>query len=90
MTIEDFLDTLTPDDVGNEEVDGKIVYFEGFTDLCWDEAKEKGKTVKSLEAEIIADWSGRNGGLTLLDLGWTNEPVPFEDTIFFAVYEKRT
>ncbi|MFA7523707.1 MAG: hypothetical protein WCY71_12350 [Halothiobacillaceae bacterium] len=88
MTIQDFIDGLTPDDVGVEEIDGQIVYFEGFTDMCWEDAQEQGKTPMSLEQEILADWSERNGGLTLIEHGWTYDPVPFEDTIFFAIYQK--
>lgn len=86
--VEDFVNDLLPDDVGHEEVGGYIVYFEGFTHVCWADAEEKGRTVDSLTVEILKDWSDRNGGLTLLEHGWTEEPVPFEDTVFFAIYQK--
>lgn len=89
MTLDDFLRTLTPDDVGVEEVEGELVYFEGFTHVCWEDAQVKGKTPMALEQEILEDWATRNGGLTLLAHGWTDHPVPFQDTVFFAIYQKK-
>lgn len=85
--IEKFINELTPDDVGNEVVDGLTVYFEGFVYDCWVDATDKGHTQESMEKELLEDWAGRlNHDKELISYGWTNGYEPFEDTIFYAIY----
>ena len=84
--IEAFLHTLSTDDVGVEEIGGFTVRFEGFTDQCWEDAEEKGKTIDGLEREMIADWQGRHPGLELVDSGWTYGDEYWTDTTFYAIF----
>lgn len=89
MNVEDFIFGLTPDDIGGEEVDGKFVKFEGFTGMCWEGAEEAGKSVQDLEDEILAEWDAAMKSTAWpnrIDAGWTEEPIPYEDTIIYAIY----
>ncbi len=77
-----FLDGLTTDDIGFDMVGKRVIRYEGFTDLCWEDAYERGKSVDDLEEEIISEWAQREGkqGLKLLESGWwTND-------MFYAIY----
>lgn len=87
----DFLFHLPPDEVGEERIGTDfLLKFEGFTEMCWDDAKEKGKTIQSLEAEIINDWANRLAaeGLKarMIEHGWTYEPEFYAETTFWAMY----
>lgn len=84
--IAHFLHQLATDEVGVEEIAGFTVRFEGFSDMCWEDAEEKGKTSKSLVEEMLKDWQGRHPDLTLVAHGWTNGDEMWSDTIFYAVY----
>ena len=83
---EEFVDGLTPDECGREQIGDFLLMYEGFSDICWDDAQAKGKTIESLEAEIVADWNGRLLSMILVKWGWREEPEFFEDTVFWAVY----
>ena len=78
--IYDFIETLTVEDIGKEPVDDGIVCFEGFTDECWDHARERGLTIEEIENEILSQWKNETG-LELLFSDWS-----LDGNIFFAVY----
>lgn len=84
VEIEKLLDSLTPDDIGWDTAEDKLIRFEGFTDYCWEAAIEDGKSVDDLEEEIISDWAQREetAGLVLLEIGW------WTPDIFYAIYHK--
>jgi hypothetical protein len=89
--IADFIGELLPDDTGFEDFPGgyRVVY-EGFTDLCWDDAQCQGKTIESLEQEIIEDWKGRHPDHEFISSEWRDGAEFFEDTVFLALFKERT
>lgn len=89
MSAENFIFGLTPDDIGTEVVGEQLVKFEGFTGMCWAGAEETGKSVQDLEDEILEQWdreASEAGYPNRIDAGWTNEPIPHDDTIIYAIY----
>jgi hypothetical protein len=58
--VEEFLDGLTPDDVGVDEVGDYIVHYEGFTDQCQD-SEEYQEDPKAVFDDVWGDFKRRMG-----------------------------
>jgi hypothetical protein len=58
--VEDFLEGLTPDDVGYDEVGDYIVHYEGFTDQCQD-SKEYQDNPEAVFDQVWSDFRKRAG-----------------------------
>ena len=58
--VEDFLEGLTPDDVGYDEVGDYIVHYEGFTDQCQD-TKEYQNDPDAVFDQVWSDFRKRAG-----------------------------
>lgn len=58
--VEEFLDGLTPDDVGYDEVGDYIVHYEGFTDQCQD-TEEYQNDPDAVFQEVWSDFRKRAG-----------------------------
>lgn len=84
-SVERFLNSLTPEDIGCVVIGNSILRFEGFTDECWRDAIEKGKSCDGLRDEIVRNWDESEGakGKTLTEDGWWTE------NIFYAIYSVR-
>lgn len=94
--IEEFLNELNPMEVGHEEVDDHWVYFEGFSEECWDDFERRLKIpqgqpghvscIEDVGEEIKAQWIGEvaemDPGAQLVDNGW------WTDDIYYAVFTK--
>jgi hypothetical protein len=83
----DFIDSLLPDDTGEEKIGGLVVRFEGFTGECWDDAEKKGKSIGDLEREILREWYGRHG--KEISSAWLRDPEFGEDNVFWAIYPRK-
>jgi len=77
-----FLNALTPGDVGFVVIGNRVLRFEGFTDECWDDAIQSGKTIEMLEVEILNEWSTQHETKSrrLIEGGWWTEDI------FYAIY----
>ena len=58
--VEEFLDGLTPDDVGRDEVGDYIVHYEGFTDQCQD-TEEYQNDPEAVFDQVWSDFRKRAG-----------------------------
>lgn len=58
--VEDFLEGLTPDDVGYDEVGDYIVHYEGFTDQCQD-SEEYQDDPQAVFDQVWSDFKKREG-----------------------------
>ena len=58
--VEEFLEGLTPDDVGVDEVGDYIVHYEGFTDQCQD-SKEYQADPEAVFDQVWSDFKKREG-----------------------------
>jgi pyrimidine deaminase RibD-like protein len=80
--IEEFLDSLTPDDVGVEEFPGYRVHFEGFTDDC----KSSGDYRRNPDAvyqQVYQDFVDREHGRTPIESNMVgDEEYPILYSIF--------
>jgi len=83
--LEDFLNGLSPDDVGDEVMGPYIVAFEGFTHDCWEDAEAKGKSLDDLEDEILGEWQ-KKYKTKPIQSGWARGGEFGEDDIFYAVF----
>ncbi|MDD5474722.1 MAG: hypothetical protein PHU34_11350 [Candidatus Methanoperedens sp.] len=83
--IDEFIEDLNPDDVGREELSGYVIRFEGFTDECWQDAKNKKKNITMLEKEILQEWSKEG---KLIRWGWKDVGSFGEPDVFFALFDK--
>ena len=54
--IEKLLNELNAGDIGQQEIDGYIVKFEGFTPDCWNYAEEENMTTADLETQMLDEW----------------------------------
>jgi hypothetical protein len=88
--VYDFLNELTPSDVGCEPVGSFIVCFEGFTGECWADAKAKGKSVADLTHDILDEWDYKGRGKNLIQSGWTAGDEPGSDTVFYGIYRRNS
>jgi len=70
--VEDFLDGLTPDDVGVDEVGDYIVHYEGFTDQCQD-SEEYQDDPESVFNDVWGDFKRRMGDRDPINYGIVGE-----------------
>lgn len=69
--VHSFLADLSPDDTGRQEFGSGVLRFEGFTDLCIDDAVARTKlpssdprhlaTFEDVYAEVLAGWQREEG-----------------------------
>jgi hypothetical protein len=80
--IEEFLDSLSPDDVGVEEFGPYRVHFEGFTDDCQSSADYR-KNPEAVYQQVFADFIQREGGRKPIEQNFTgDEDYPILYSIF--------
>lgn len=91
--IEDFVQSLNPDDVGVEQIGPYHVHFEGFTDDCQEHARERCElpssdprhlaTYDDVYKEVISDFVRREGGKKPVKVGFAG----YEDyPVIYAVF----
>ena len=70
--VEDFLEGLTPDDVGVDEVGDYIVHYEGFTDQCQD-SEEYQADPEAVFNDVWSDFKRRMGDRDPVNYGIVGE-----------------
>jgi hypothetical protein len=70
--VEDFLEGLTPDDVGYDDVGDYIVHYEGFTDQCQD-SEEYQNDPESVFNDVWGDFKRRMGDRDPVNYGIVGE-----------------
>jgi hypothetical protein len=70
--VEDFLEGLTPDDVGYDEVGDYIVHYEGFTDQCQD-SEEYQDDPEAVFNDVWGDFKRRMGDKDPINYGIVGE-----------------
>jgi len=70
--VEEFLDGLTPDDVGYDEVGDYIVHYEGFTDQCQD-SEEYQDDPEAVFNDVWSDFKRRMGDKDPVNYGIVGE-----------------
>jgi hypothetical protein len=70
--VEEFLDGLTPDDVGVDEVGDYIVHYEGFTDQCQD-SEEYQDDPEAVFNDVWSDFKRRMGDKDPVNYGIVGE-----------------
>jgi hypothetical protein len=70
--VEEFLDGLTPDDVGYDTVGGYVVHYEGFTDQCQD-SEEYQDDPEAVFQEVWSDFKRREGDKDPVNYGIVGE-----------------
>jgi hypothetical protein len=70
--VEEFLDGLTPDDVGYDEVGDYIVHYEGFTDQCQD-SEEYQDDPEAVFNDVWGDFKRRMGDRDPVNYGIVGE-----------------
>jgi len=81
-SIEGFLDSLNPDDVGVEEFGAYRVHFEGFTDDCQSSSDYR-RNPDAVYDQVFADFVAREGGARPVDSGMVgDERYPILYSIF--------
>jgi ParB-like nuclease domain len=93
--VYEFLDELTPDDVGIEEIGPYRVHFEGFSDMCNAAADERCQLdpsnpsylpyFEAIYDEVLNDFIQREGGTKPIISGLTGNE---ENPTFYAVFDK--
>jgi hypothetical protein len=83
--INNFIQTLSTDDIGQKQFENYIICFEGFTDNCWQDADKCNKTEKDLEDELLTEWEEK------LKKENSNEKIEFKEAnwagdIFYAIF----
>jgi predicted GNAT family acetyltransferase len=92
--IEDFVQSLNPDDVGVEQIGPYHIHFEGFTDECQQDAERRCNlpsdnprhlaSYDDVYKEVIRDFVRREGGKKPLKVGFAG----YEDyPVIYAVFE---
>jgi hypothetical protein len=92
--IEDFVQSLNPDDVGVEQIGPYHVHFEGFTDECQQDAERRCNlpsdnprhlaSYDDVYKEVIRDFVRREGGKKPLKVGFAG----YQDyPVIYAVFE---
>ena len=80
--IEEFLDSLNPDDVGVEEFGPWRIHYEGFTDDCQSSADYR-KNPEAVYQQVFADHIAREGGRKPVEQNFTgDEDYPILYSIF--------
>jgi hypothetical protein len=82
--VEEFLDGLTPDDVGYDEVGDYIVHYEGFTDQCQD-SEEYQNDPESVFNDVWGDFKRRMGDKDPINYGIVGE---HDYPIVYSVFRK--
>jgi len=70
--VEEFLDGLTPDDVGVDEVGDYIIHYEGFTDQCQD-SEEYQEDPEAVFNDVWGDFKRRMGDQDPINYGIVGE-----------------
>jgi hypothetical protein len=70
--VEEFLEGLTPDDVGVDEVGDYVVHYEGFTDQCQD-SEEYQDDPESVFNDVWGDFKRRMGDRDPVNYGIVGE-----------------
>jgi hypothetical protein len=80
--VEEFLDGLTPDDVGYDEVGDYIVHYEGFTDQCQD-SEEYQDDPEAVFNDVWGDFKRRMGDRDPINYGIVgSEDYPIVYSVF--------
>ena len=80
--VEEFLDGLTPDDVGYDEVGDYIVHYEGFTDQCQD-SEEYQDDPQAVFNDVWSDFKRRMGDRDPINYGIVgSEDYPIVYSVF--------
>ena len=80
--VEDFLDGLTPDDVGRDEVGDYIIHYEGFTDQCQD-SEEYQDDPEAVFNDVWGDFKRRMGDKDPINYGIVgSEEYPIVYSVF--------
>ena len=80
--VEDFLEGLTPDDVGRDEVGDYIVHYEGFTDQCQD-SEEYQDDPEAVFDDVWGDFKRRMGDKDPVNYGLVgSEEYPIVYSVF--------
>jgi len=82
--VEEFLDGLTPDDVGYDTVGDYIVHYEGFTDQCQD-SEEYQDDPESVFNDVWSDFKRRMGDRNPINYGIVGE---HDYPIVYSVFRK--
>lgn len=82
--VEEFLDGLTPDDVGRDEVGDYIVHYEGFTDQCQD-SEEYQANPEAVFQDVWGDFKRRMGDKDPVNYGIVGSE---EYPIVYSVFRK--
>jgi hypothetical protein len=82
--VEEFLDGLTPDDVGYDLVGDYIVHYEGFTDQCQD-SEEYQDDPEAVFNDVWGDFKRRMGGKDPINFGIVGE---HDYPIVYSVFRK--
>ena len=82
--VEEFLDGLTPDDVGYDEVGDYIVHYEGFTDQCQD-SEEYRNDPEAVFNDVWSDFKRRMGDKDPVNFGIVGE---HDYPIVYSVFRK--
>jgi hypothetical protein len=82
--VEEFLDGLTPDDVGYDTIGDYIVHYEGFTDQCQD-SEEYQNDPDAVFDEVWSDFKKRMGGQKPVNYGIVGE---HDYPIVYSVFRK--
>ena len=72
LEVEDFLEGLTPDDVGVDEIGDYIVHYEGFTDQCQD-SEEYQDDPQAVFDDVWSDFKRRMGDKDPINYGIVGE-----------------
>jgi hypothetical protein len=70
--VEDFLEGLTPDDVGYDEIGDYIIHYEGFTDQCQD-SEEYQDDPQAVFNDVWSDFKRRMGDKDPINYGIVGE-----------------
>lgn len=80
--VEEFLEGLTPDDVGYDLVGDYIVHYEGFTDQCQD-SKEYQANPEAVFQDVLGDFKRRMGDKDPINYGIVgSEEYPIVYSVF--------
>ncbi len=87
----DFLQELTPEDIGTEVFGPYRLCFEGFNQTCWNDYEEKKSkrlinNISELEQIIITEWKERYQVNNIVESNWIKNGEEFQDDIFFTIF----
>jgi len=82
--VEEFLDGLTPDDVGYDDIGDYRIHYEGFTDQCQD-TKEYQDDPEAVFDDVWHDFKRREGGKDPINYGIVGE---HDYPILYSVFRR--